>query len=377
MQSATTPRRARSDSRPTRRAPVAARNLANRGEPLLNTTASAAPVPTTKIPSATTAANREAGDAADRPPQKDCCGRQDRRLSQFQLVIESPNRSGLAVNLRGQRRDARAADRRRSSRSQAPRHDAHDRGEGQRDDGDDDQGDVHRGLNGAELHRDFDDDVYRCAQTLGGRSAIGDRLHGAFVETRAEAPHHLDVANRSVPPHDNFQHDVADDITLPCFLGVIGFHFAQKPRGLDAAARTEWTAARAASRSWSDAGAVAFADSSSLARAGAAACARTVTVGLGRGLLERAGTVAHIGGRGNDRHQEGRQPFGVERRRFRLGRCRRRHDRLWRLTPGSGLLMCDVLRGVSWEAAPVVSSPPPPPPPPGPGVAMKMNRVGS
>src|SRR4029077_18151060 len=114
---------------------------------------------------------------------------------------------------------------------------------------------------------------------------------------RAEAFHHLDVAYRSVPPHDDFQHDVADDTTLPCFLGVIGFHFVQKPRGLDATARTEWTAARAASRSWSDAGALAFADSGSLARAGAAASARTVAVGLGRGLLEGTGAVAHIGGR--------------------------------------------------------------------------------
>ena len=38
--------------------------LAAPREPLLNTMASAAPVPTTKMPSATTAANREAGDAA-------------------------------------------------------------------------------------------------------------------------------------------------------------------------------------------------------------------------------------------------------------------------------------------------------------------------
>ena len=273
----------------------------------------------------------------------------DRSRSQFQLVIESSRgpapagRRSLTVNLHGQRRDARCRSAALLAR-QSPRDDAHDRGERQRKDCDDDKGRWAFYLGvvfGAvrvvsstqlELHRDFDDDVNRRAQTMGGREApLADRLHGALVETRSEPLQHLDVAHRSISPHDNFQHDVADEITLPCFFGVIRFHFAQKPRRLDAAAGTEWTAARAASRSWSDAGAVAFADTGSRGRARAATCARSVAVVLRRGLLEHTDTVAHIGRRGNDRHDEGRQLFGVERRRFRLRRCRRRHDRLGRL----------------------------------------------
>ena len=85
---------------------------------------------------------------------------------------------------------------------------------------------------------------------MGGRETpLADRLQRTLVEARSQPPQHFDFAHRSISPHDNFQDDLADEIALPGFFGVIRFHFAQKPRRLDSAAGTERTAARPASSS--------------------------------------------------------------------------------------------------------------------------------
>ena len=129
-----------------------------------------------------------------------------------------------------------------------------------------------------------------------GREApLADRLHGALVETRPEPLQYCDVADASVAPHDDFQHDFADDIAPPRFFRVIRFHFAQKSRWLDAAAGTERTAARAAARSWPDAGALSFADTRSSRRTRTATGAQSVAVVLRRRLFEHADPVAHVG----------------------------------------------------------------------------------
>src|SRR5262249_29444808 len=139
-------------------------------------------------------------------------------------------------------------------------------------------------------------------------------LHRAIVQSRLQALQHLDLADRAVAPHDDLEHDIARDAALPRVFGVIGTHFAQKTRRLDAAARTIRAAAGAATGSRSDAAAVPGSESRARSRAGAAAFSRTVAVGLGSRLLEHADAVAVVGGRGHDRRDDHRQLLRLERR---------------------------------------------------------------
>src|SRR5436309_2356058 len=95
------------------------------------------------------------------------------------------------------------------------------------------------------------------------------RLHGAIVQSAAEPLQNLHVANRSVAAHDDLHHHLAAEPAAPRVFRIVRAHFAQQPRRIDSAPRTEWSAAGAASGSWSNTGPVALAN----ARSRAGACA--------------------------------------------------------------------------------------------------------
>src|SRR5206468_9609880 len=115
-------------------------------------------------------------------------------------------------------------------------------------------------LSQLEFDRDLHDDIDRCAAALRRREPpLAHRLHGAVVQSAAEPLQNPDVADRAVAPHHDLHDDFAADPAAPRVFGVVGAHFAQQPRRIDSAPRTEWSAAGAASGSRSNAGPVALA----------------------------------------------------------------------------------------------------------------------
>ena len=104
-------------------------------------------------------------------------------------------------------------------------------------------------------------------------------------EAAGEALQNPDVADRSVAPHDDFEHDVAGDAALPCVLGVVGLHLAKQAGRLDPAAGPIRSAAGAAAGARADAAAVARAEAGAGAGSGAAASARSMALGLDRRLV--------------------------------------------------------------------------------------------
>ena len=80
----------------------------------------------------------------------------------------------------------------------------------------------------------------------GDESPLAHRLHRAIVQPAAQSLQNLHVADGSVAAHDDLEHDVAGDAAAARVLGVVGLHFTQQARRLDAAAGTIRPAAGAA-----------------------------------------------------------------------------------------------------------------------------------
>src|SRR5207253_1673137 len=154
-------------------------------------------------------------------------------------------------------------------------------------------------------------------------------LHGAIVQPRAEALQDPDLADRSIMPHDDLEKHVARNAATARVVGIVGLHLAEQTGRLDAAAGPIGSAAGAASGSGADSAAIAFAEPGAFARSGAAAPTGAVAVDVGTRLREDADAILRVGGRGDDRRDDGRQLLRRERRLgLWLRRFRRRLDRL-------------------------------------------------
>src|SRR5439155_20388483 len=185
-----------------------------------------------------------------------------------------------------------------------------------------------------EFDRDLYDDIDRRTVTMRRRELpLTHRLHGAIVQSTAQALQNPDVADRAVAPHDDLQHHFAAEPAAPRVFCVVGADFAQQPRRIDSAPRTEWSAAGAASGSRSNAGPVALANARSRAGTGAAAFTGPMTLVVRRRLFEHADPRPVVRGRRDDRRDDDRELLRFQwRLGFRLRRIRRDDDRL-RLAP--------------------------------------------
>ena len=191
------------------------------------------------------------------------------------------------------------------------------------------------------------------------------------------SPRMTHVADRAVTPHDDLELDLAFDVGAPRLVGVVGAHFAQQPRRLDAAARTEGTAAVAAAGSVADAGAIALAEARATAGADAAA---------GAGPLARR---ASFGASANSPSRPACQPVWSESAPSPAAAASLRaawavpavsvsaRSAAEALRAGSGLLIFWIPLRSAFGGGAFIFSPPPPPPPPGPGDIRNTIRIGS
>ena len=146
-----------------------------------------------------------------------------------------------------------------------------------------------------ELDRHFDDDVHRRAEAARGLEApLADRVHRAFVESSAKAPHDLQRADATVAAHHDLENDVAGESAPPRFLRVIRLDLADELGRFDAAPRPIRSSPGAAAGSLSDPGTRTGTQSGAAAAASTAAVSRSLTLGR-RSLGELAGTIARVG----------------------------------------------------------------------------------
>src|SRR5204862_3326784 len=88
-----------------------------------------------------------------------------------------------------------------------------------------------------EFDRDFHDDVHRLAVSRRRRETpLPDGVRGLGVESAGQALKDAYVADRAVAPDDDFEHDLALQSLPPRFLGIVGAHFLDETRRLNAAA---------------------------------------------------------------------------------------------------------------------------------------------
>src|SRR4029078_2323150 len=128
-----------------------------------------------------------------------------------------------------------------------------------------------------ELDRDLHENIDRCSEPLrGSELPLPHCLNSPCVQTSGQALKNAHVADRPVPPHNDFHHDFAADIFLPRFFRVVGFDFVQQPRRLNAASGPVRSAARPAAGARADAAAATRTESRSRTRARCATLARAV-----------------------------------------------------------------------------------------------------
>src|SRR5688572_21106137 len=108
--------------------------------------------------------------------------------------------------------------------------------------------DLHHGLLAQrESHCDFHQNVHRRALAARRREApLSDGVNGSLIESGAEFAHQPHFTDRSIAADDNFHDNVAFDGSAPALVGINRLHLTLKLRGRDAAARTERSAAGAA-----------------------------------------------------------------------------------------------------------------------------------
>src|SRR5204863_1602135 len=158
-----------------------------------------------------------------------------------------------------------------------------------------------------EFDRHLHHDVDRSAEPFGRREPpLTNRLHCPFVQTGSEALQHLHVADRPVAPDDDLEYDLAGETPPACFFRVVRLDLAQEARRRDPAAGPIRSAANPAARSRSDSGSLTLADAGPGPFADATATAGTVRVALDRCPLENADAIAGVGGRRDDRRDDGR-----------------------------------------------------------------------
>ena len=108
-----------------------------------------------------------------------------------------------------------------------------------------------------EFHGDVDNDVNRDTVTFGRREfPLAHGFDGFLLESTAQRPAHLHVADRAIAAHDNLEHDVAFDRLTSRGIRVARTNFPDQRRWVDAGARLIRTATGTATRPGSDAAAV-------------------------------------------------------------------------------------------------------------------------
>ena len=176
-----------------------------------------------------------------------------------------------------------------------------------------------------ELNRDFNEHIDGfAASARRAEPPLPDGGDSTLIQSGTASLQDRDVTNGAIPPHDNFENDVAGDSTPARLIGVVGLYLAQQSRRIDSAARPERSAPGASAGAVADTGAEAFTAAGALTGAGSATGPSALAFARLLAALHHAFAIAVAAGRCHHRCDENtrRQRIGRLLNRLRR-RCRR------------------------------------------------------